>query len=131
MPTFDTPGPVALAVTASPPVTSRSRPGPSPRVDVEVTPCRGDEGSQQAAAETRIEAVERGGRHEIVVRAPKREGRFVASDGAPSSMSRFAAPRARTSSFRRTAPTSTSRGRLGDVDAKSASGDATLGDTGA
>ena len=47
-----------------------------PRVDVEVTPGRKDEASAQAAAETTVEAVERGGRHEVTVRAPKREGRF-------------------------------------------------------
>ena len=56
-----------------------------PRVDVDVTPMRGDDASAQAAAETRIEAVERGGRHEVSVRVPKREGRLGFLAAAPSS----------------------------------------------
>ena len=72
---FDTPGRVAFRITApSGRVTLDT--WAEPGVDIEVTPLRGDEGSTQAAAETRIEAKERGSLHEILIEVPKREGRF-------------------------------------------------------
>ena len=71
MPTFETPGHVKLDLIV-PAGAVTVGPWGEPRVEISVTPIRGDDASVQAAAETRIEAVARGGRHEVSVRVPKR-----------------------------------------------------------
>ena len=75
VPTFETPGHVKLDLIVPAGAVTVGTWG-EPRVEISVTPIRGDDASVQAAAETRIEAVERGGRHEVSVRVPKREGRL-------------------------------------------------------
>ena len=95
-----------------------------------MTPGRGDEASQQAAAETRIEAAERGGRHEIVVRAPKREGRFGFLGRSPELEVVIRCPEGADLELTTQSADLDARGRLGDIAARSASGDAMLGDTG-
>jgi len=129
VPTFDTPGPVAFEVSI-PAGDVSIRTWDEPRVEVEVSPGRGDEGSQQAAAETRIEAVERAGRHEIVIRAPKREGRLGFLGRGPELDVTIRCPEGADLELTTHSADLDVRGRLGDVLARSASGDATLGDTG-
>jgi DUF4097 and DUF4098 domain-containing protein YvlB len=129
MPSFDTPGRVALEVSV-PAGEVTVRTWDEPRVDVEVTPARNDEESQKAAADTRIEAVERGGRHEVVVRAPKREGRLGWLGRGPELDVAIRCPEGSDLELTTQSADLDARGRLGDVEARSASGDATLGDTG-
>jgi DUF4097 and DUF4098 domain-containing protein YvlB len=126
--TFDTPGRVSLEVTV-PAGEVTIRTWAEPRVEVEVTPSRGDEASQQAASETRIEAIERGGGHHVVVRAPKREGRFGFLDRKPSLDVAVRCPEGADFELTTHSADLDVRGPLGDVDVKSASGDAMLGDT--
>ena len=129
MPTFETPGRVLLDVSV-PAGRVTIQTWSDARVDVEVTPGRGDEASQQAAAETRIEAAERGGRHEIVVRAPKREGRFGFLGRSPELDVAIRCPEGADVELTTQSADLDGRGRLGDVAARSASGDVMLGDTG-
>ena len=129
MPTFETPGRVVLDVSV-PAGRIAVHTWSEARVDVEVTPGRGDEASQQAAAETRIEAAERGGRHEVVVRAPKREGRFGFLGRSPELEVAIRCPEGADLELTTQSADLDGRGRLGDVAARSASGDAMLGDTG-
>ena len=128
MPVFETPGRVALDVTvAAGEVTVAT--WAEPRVDVEVTPGRQDDASAQAAAETTIEAVERGGRHEVSVRAPKREGRFGFLGRSPELLVAIRCPEGSDLELTTHSADLNTRGRLADVAMRSASGDATLGDT--
>jgi len=128
VPSFDTPGPVALEVDI-PAGDVSIRTWDEPRVEVEVSPGRGDEGSQQAAAETRVEATTRAGRQEIVVRAPKREGRFGFLGRSPELDVTIRCPEGAGLELTTHSADLDVRGRLGDVAVRSASGDAALGDT--
>jgi DUF4097 and DUF4098 domain-containing protein YvlB len=127
MPSFETPGPVALRVTA-PAGNVTVETWTEPRVEAEVTALRGDDGSRQAAAETRIEAAERGGRHEIVVQVPKREGRFGFLGRSPELQISIRCPEDADLELTTHSSDLEVRGALGDVTVKSASGDASLGD---
>ena len=128
MPSFETPGPVALRVSA-PAGNVKVETWTEPRVEAEVTALRGDDGSRQAAAETRIEAAERGGRHEIVVQVPKREGRFGFSFGrSPELQVSIRCPEGADLELTTHSSDLEARGPLGTVAVKSASGDAALGD---
>ena len=127
MATFETPGRVVLDVSV-PAGMVAIQTWSEPRVDVEVTPRRADEASQQAAAETRIEAVERGGRHEVQVRAPKREGRFGFLGRSPELDVAIRCPEGSDLELTTQSADLDARGRLGEVAARSASGDAMLGD---
>jgi len=129
MPTFETPGRVRLEI-AIPAGSVRIKTWADPRVDVEVSPARGDEASQQAAAETRVEATERGGRHEITIRAPKREGRFGFLGRSPEIEVSVRCPEDTDVDLTTHSADLDTSGRIGDVDVRSASGDAMLGDTG-
>lgn len=129
MPTFDTPGRVALDLSVPAGMVTVQTWG-EPRVSVEVTPRRGDEGSQQAAAETRIEAVERGGRHEIVVHVPKREGRFGFLGRSPEVDVSIRCPEGADLELVGQSADLDVRGALGEVGGRTTSGDALLGDTG-
>ena len=73
MPSFETPGRVGLRLDV-PGGSVTVQTWNEPRVDVDVDARRNDEPSRAAAAATRVEALERGDRHEITVRVPKREG---------------------------------------------------------
>lgn len=127
MPSFETPGPVALDVDIpSGDVTVRT--WDEPRVDVEVTPGRGDDASRQAAAETRVEVVERSGHHEVVIKAPKREGRFGFLGRGPELDVSIRCPEGADLDLTSHSADLDVRGRLGDVVARSASGDATIAD---
>ena len=127
MPAFETPGRLALDLIV-PAGTVSVGTWDEPRVEVEVTPLRSDDGSVQAAAETRIEAVERGGRHEISVRVPKREGRLGIFGRSPELLVAIRCPEGADLELTAQSADLDGRGRLGEVAVRSASGDAMLGD---
>ncbi|HEX2303387.1 MAG TPA: DUF4097 family beta strand repeat-containing protein [Gaiella sp.] len=127
MATFETPGPVALRIN-SPAGNVSVETWSEPRVEAEVTALRGDDASRQAAAETRIEAAERGGRHEIVVQVPKREGRFGFLGRSPELQVSIRCPEGADLELTNHSSDLEARGPLGDVAVKSASGDVELGD---
>ena len=130
MPTFETPGHAAVRLDIPAGEVTVQTWG-EPRVDVEVTAKRNDEGSQAAAAETRVEAHERGGRHEITVRAPKREGgRFGISWGrGPELEVVVRCPEGTDLELTTHSADLDARGTLGDVGSRSASGDVSVLDT--
>ncbi len=128
MPTFETPGRVALDLIVPAGAVSVGT-WNEPRVDVEVTAIRGDDPSLQAAAETRVEAVERGGRHEVSVRVPKREGRLGIFGRSPELLVAIRCPEDADLELTTQSADLDARGRLGEVAARSASGDAMLADT--
>jgi len=128
MPTFDTPGDVSLDVaTLAGQVTIAT--WDEPRVEVEVTPMRGDDASRLAAEETRIEATERSGRHVILVHVPKREGRFAWLGRGPELHIAIRCPEGADAEIASQSADTAAHGRLGDVAVKSASGDALVHDT--
>ena len=128
MPSFETPGRVALDLTV-PAGTVAVKTWDDPRVDVDVTPARGDDASAQAAEETLIEAAERGGRNEITVRVPKREGRLGFLGRSPELLVTIRCPEGTDLELTSQSADLDVRGRLGNVAARTASGDAMLGDT--
>jgi DUF4097 and DUF4098 domain-containing protein YvlB len=127
MASFETPGPVALRVT-TPAGNVTVETWAEPRVEAEVTALRGDDGSRQAAAETRIESAERGGRYEILVQAPKRDGRFGFLGRSPELQVSIRCPEGADLELTTHSSDLEARGPLGDVAVKSASGDASLDD---
>ena len=129
MPSFETPGRVALDISV-PAGTVAVSTWDEQRVDVDVTPMRGDDPSAQAAAETRIEAVERGGRHEVSVRVPKREGRLGFLGRSPELLVTVRCPEGADLDLTTQSADLDVRGLLGNVVGRSASGDAMLADTG-
>lgn len=127
MPTFETPGHVKLDLIV-PAGAVTVGPWGEPRVEISVTPIRGDDASVQAAAETRIEAVERGGRHEVSVRVPKREGRLGIFGRSPELLVAIRCPEAADLELTTHSADLDARGPLGEVAVRSASGDVTAGD---
>jgi hypothetical protein len=127
MAAFETPGPVGLRIS-SPAGDVVVATWDEPRVDVDVAPLRDDEASRDAAAATRIEAVDRGGRHEIVVQVPKREGRFGFLGRGPELRIAVRCPEGADLELTTHSADLDTRGTLGDVNVKSASGDVMLGD---
>lgn len=127
MPTFETPGRVVFRITA-PAGAVTVETWSEPRTEVDVTALRGDEASAQLAAETRIEATERGGRLEIVVKVPKREGRFGFLSRSPELEVAIRCPEGADLELRTHSADLEARGTMGEVAVKSASGDVALGD---
>ena len=125
---FETPGPLALRVAIG-----------SGRVDVtavdsavtevEVTPLRDDEGTRRAAAETRVELLERGGRHELVVEAPERLdlGSVLFRRGAKLGVT-IRCPSGADLDVRTASAPVRATGVLGAVESKAASGDVSFED---
>ena len=127
MATFETPGAVAFRIT-TPAGDVVVATWDEPRVDVDVEPLRDDEASREAAAATRLEAIDRGGRHEIVVQVPKRDGRFGFLGRGPELRISIRCPEGADVELSTHSADLDVRGPVGDVNAKSASGDVTLGD---
>jgi DUF4097 and DUF4098 domain-containing protein YvlB len=128
MPTFDTPGRVALDLNVPAGMVSVGT-WDEPRVEVEVTPARGDDATAQAAAETRVEAVERGGRHEVSVRVPKRDGRLGIFGRSPELHVAIRCPEGADLELATQSADLVARGTLGVVAARSASGEVRVADT--
>jgi DUF4097 and DUF4098 domain-containing protein YvlB len=126
---FDVPGPTTVRVEIPAGVLAVET-WHEPRVEVEVSAARGDERSTAAAEEMRVSAAERGGRHEVVVRAPKREtGRLgIAWGRAPELAVTVRCPEGADLDLATHSADLETRGRLGAVSVRSASGDASLED---
>ncbi len=125
---FETPGQAALRLEL-PAGIVRVDVWDEPRTEVDVSALRGDEASRDAAAQTRVEAAERGGRHEILVEAPKREGRFFSwGRGAELSVA-IRCPAGTDLELESHSADLLARGTLGEVGARTASGDVALADT--
>ena len=117
---FQTPGAVLLRIAVpSGEVTIES--GNVGMVEVEVVALRDDETSRRAAEETRVEALERRGRHEIVIEAPKRRSGFSWRDVKLGV--RVACPDGADVELSTASADLDARGRLGAVGVKTASGD--------
>jgi DUF4097 and DUF4098 domain-containing protein YvlB len=127
MPVFETVDPVAIRIS-SPAGLVVVDTWDEARVDVDVTPMRGDEGSRQAADETRVEATERSGRHQIAIEVPKREGRFVFLGRSPELRIAIRCPEGADVELSTHSADFEARGALGEVEVRSASGDASLDD---
>ena len=128
MPTFETPGRVALDVEVPGGEVSVAT-WDEPRVDVDVRPARGDDASVAAAAETRVELVERGGGYEVSIRVPKQPGRRFFSRG-PELDVKIRCPQDADVELTTQSADLDGTGRLGDVGVRSASGDVRVGDVG-
>ena len=125
MPTFETPGSVLLRVAlGAGEVTIES--GDVREVRVDVVPLRDDAATRDAAAETRVELVERGGRQEVVIEAPKRRGRLIDRDARLAVRARC--PHGSDLELSAASADLDVRGRLGAVRAKTASGNIGLGE---
>ena len=122
---FETPGHVALRVTVpGGEVTIETR--DEPRVEVELVALRDNDSTRQLIAETRVEKIDRGGSHEILVEAPKRAGSFIGR--GPKIGVRILCPHESDLALRSSSADLAVRGALGAVEVKSASGDVSLED---
>ncbi|HEY6075601.1 MAG TPA: DUF4097 family beta strand repeat-containing protein [Gaiella sp.] len=130
MPTFETPGHVGLRLDV-PAGRVTVQTWDEPRVDIDVTPVRADDLSRAAATETRVDATERGGRHEVTVRVPKREaGRFgIAWGRGPELEVVVRCPAGSDLELTTHSADLEALGALGDVGIRSASGDVNVLDT--
>jgi DUF4097 and DUF4098 domain-containing protein YvlB len=124
VPTFETPGRVALDLDVPAGAVSGAT-WDEPRVDVAGRPARGDDASAAAAAETRIELVERGGRYEISVSVPKQHGRRLFSRG-PELDVKIRCPEDADVELSTHSADLDGNGRLGSVGVRSASGDVSV-----
>jgi DUF4097 and DUF4098 domain-containing protein YvlB len=122
---FDTPGHVALRVTV-PGGEVTIDTGDEPRVEIELVALRDNDATHQLIAETRVEKVDRGGTHEILVEAPKRAGSFIGR--GPKIGVRIRCPHESDLVLRSSSADLAVRGALGAVEVKSASGDVSLQD---
>ena len=126
---FETPGRARVRVEI-PAGVVRVEPWSEPRVEVDVAAAHHDARSTQAAADTQVTASERGGRHEIVVRAPKREGRLGIGWGRGAELAvTIRCPEGTDLDHATHSADLEAQGRLGAVSARSASGDVALGET--
>lgn len=125
MPTFDTPGQVLLRLSlGAGEVTIET--AEAPEVVVDVVPLRNDDASREAVAQTRVELLERGGRPEVVVQAPKRRGFSVGRDAKLGV--RIRCPHGSDLDLSTSSADLDAHGRLAEVRAKTASGDLALAD---
>jgi len=128
VPVFETPGQAAVRIEL-PAGVVKLETSDEPRVEIDVRPLRGDDASREAAAATRIEAAERGGRHVVVVEAPKREGRFLSWGRGPELVVTIRCPEGTDLELDSHSADLLARGTLGEVGVRSAAGDVALGDT--
>lgn len=127
MTTFETAGHVALRVTLSSGEVSVETTEES-SVEVELVPLRDNDVTRQAIADSRVELIEHGGGHEIVVQVGKRSG-FLIRKG-PRVGVRVRCPRGSDLDLRAGSADLDATGTLGAVGVRTASGDVTLEDVG-
>lgn len=128
MTAFETTGHVALRLTLSGgevTVEAADRPG----VEVELVPLRDNEVTRKAIAEARVEMTDRGAGHEVVVQVAKSTGLMIGR-GAKVGV-RVRCPVGSDLTLRASSADLDGTGPLGEVDAKTASGDVTLENVGA
>ncbi len=126
MPSFETPGSVAIRVaigSGQVDVTATD----VGRTEVEVVPLRDDEGTRRAAAEARVELVERGGGHEVVIESPDRSdwGGIIFRRGPKLGVT-VRCPSGADLSVKTASAPIRCNGTLGEVETKTASGDVTV-----
>ena len=125
MTAFETPGHVILRVTVpSGEVTIQT--WDEPRVDVDLVPLRDNDATRQLLGDTRVEMLDRGGSHEILVEAPKNMGSLLGR--GPRIGVRVRCPNASDLTLRSGSADLAVTGTLGVVEVKSASGDVALED---
>ena len=122
---FETPGDVLLRVSLEAGSVAVST-ADIARVEVDVKPLRDNQASREAAEETLVELVDHGGRYEVVVAAPKRSLVFGFGHGASIGVRITCPARSRLETHTASADVRTV-GRIGEVDATTASGDLGLG----
>lgn len=121
MTTFETPGQVKLRVSVgSGDVRIDAR--DEPRTDVELVALRDDEATRNAIAEAIVESRERGDRTEIVVELPRKGGWSFLGRG-PSVGVRIRCPHGADAEVSTASADVATTGPLGDIEAKTASGD--------
>ena len=125
MTVFETPGHVALRVTLSGGEVAVEATDES-NVQIELVALRDNDVTRQAIAEARVEMTDRRGGHEVVVQLPKKSG-FVVGRG-PKVGVRVRCPQGSDLHLRSSSAALEAKGRLGAVDAKTASGDVSLED---
>jgi len=125
MKTFETPGSVVLHIALGAGEVAIET-GDQREVVVEVVPLRDDAATREAAAQTRIELVERRGRHEVFVEAPKRRSHLIGRDARLGVHVRC--PHGSDLELSAASADLDVRGRLGVVRAKTASGELGFGD---
>lgn len=97
-----------------------------PGVEVELVPLRDNEPTRKAIADARVEMVEAGGRHEVIVNLGKGNG-FMIGRG-PRVAVRIRCPRGSDLVVRSSSADLEAVGALGSVEAKTASGEVSLED---
>lgn len=120
MKSFETPGPVLVSVecpAGEVVVTTHDE----ARTTVELVALRDDDATRHAVEHTTVELRQRGDRHEVVVEVPRRAGSFFGREARLRV--EVAAPHEASLSFATASADVSSRGRLGDVRGKTASGD--------
>ena len=120
---FETPGSVSLRISLSGGEVGVETTD-APRVQVELVPLRDNDVTRQAIEEARVDVVERGGGHEVVVDLKRRSG-FLVGRG-PKVGVQVRCPEGSDVSVRSDSADVQARGGLGDVNVKTASGDVTL-----
>jgi Toastrack DUF4097 len=124
---FDTPGHVALRVEI-PAGSLTVETWAEPMVEVVVAPARRDDRSARVAAGTNVTAVERAGRHQVEVRAPKKDGRLSIGLGrTPALTVSIRCPEGTDLDHTTHGADLDARGTLGAVSVKSASGETVVG----
>ena len=123
MSVFETPGHVALRISLSGGEVDVETTD-APRVEVELVALRDNDVTRQAIEEARVEMIERGGGHEVVVDLKRRSG-FLARP-RPEGRRPGSLPRGQRPLLRSDSADLEARGALGDVDVKTASGDVSL-----
>ncbi len=119
MHTFETPGQVLVRVSIAEGAVEVST-GSAPRVEVDVQALRNNSASREAVEQIRVELVERGGRYEVVVEAPKR---WVGFGRGASIGVRVTCPEGASLEVSTASADIRTTGRLGEIDVKTASGD--------
>ena len=127
MPVFETPGKVAIRIEL-PAGAVKVETWDEPRVEIDVSPRRNDDTSRAIAAETRVEASERGGRHVVTVEAPKRDGRLFSFGRTPELLVSVRCPEDTDVELDSHSADLVARGTLGEVGARTAAGDVVVGD---
>ena len=123
MTTFETSGHVTLKVSLEGgEVAVETREGGG--VDVELVALRDNDVTRKAIAEARVEMVDRGDAHEVVVELKRKSG-FVVGRGAKVGV-RIGCPVGSDVSLRSSSADLESKGSLGEVAVKTASGDVSL-----
>jgi len=122
MQVFDTPGPVSVRVSIVEGDVSVES-SDTRQVTVDLQPLRNNSASREAVEQTRVELVERGGRYEVVVDGPKK---WISFGRGASIGVRVTCPEETRLEVSTTSADLLARGRLGEADLKTASGDLAL-----